>query len=445
MGFGGGNDLFGYTDDGDGRLLNDGAKSYLWEMQGWLCGVTSAGNHYQYIYDAEGRLVTTASRPDAQCGLNTTTLADYIVDQFGRQITEADGSANWRHTSVYANGELLATYDGAGLHYALNDWLGDKRVQALASSTGTTVEETCWNLPFNDGFGCSGTGTDATEQHYTGEEHDKYASQLDHLGARSYTGYSARFLSPDPTQLYYADPANPQSFNLYSYGLNNPLVNVDPSGLSCITLTHDDGTSEQGDDGDGQGCAVAGIAGDQTVDPDKRDSVTVTPPPQGSDLDYDTRVASDRQWLIAQNPPPTGDPTLMLARAVAKDTAGFPDVCTVGAFYYYGKGVTALGAKGFVGGIVEYDSEAGKSGGSLVEAGAGTVGGGRVDTTHGTSYLVYNEMAEIPFGGSAGGLGYHDVGGRSGFGAYAEGEGAGREKGVGMYASVGTMGGCNHR
>jgi hypothetical protein len=38
MGFGGGNDLFGYTDDGDGRLLNDGAKSYLWEMQGWLCG-----------------------------------------------------------------------------------------------------------------------------------------------------------------------------------------------------------------------------------------------------------------------------------------------------------------------------------------------------------------------------------------------------------------------
>jgi RHS repeat-associated protein len=233
MGFGGGSDPFGYTDDGDGRLLNDGAKSYLWEMQGWLCGVTSAGNHYQYIYDAEGRLVTTASRPDANCALGTTTLADYVVDQFGRQITEADGSANWRHTNVYANGELLATYDGAGLHYALNDWLGDKRVQALASSTGTTVEETCWNLPFNDGFGCSGTGTDATEQHYTGKEHDKYASQLDHLGARSYTGYSARFLSPDPTQLYYADPANPQSFNLYSYVRNNPLANIDPTGLDC--------------------------------------------------------------------------------------------------------------------------------------------------------------------------------------------------------------------
>jgi RHS repeat-associated protein len=202
-------------------------------MQGWLCGVTSAGNHYQYIYDAEGRLVTTASRPDANCALGTTTLADYVVDQFGRQITEADGSANWRHTNVYADGELLATYDGAGLHYALNDWLGDKRVQALASSTGTTVEETCWNLPFNDGFGCSGTGADATEQHYTGKEHDKYASQLDHLGARSYTGYSARFLSPDPSGLAFANPNFPQSLNLYAYGLNNPLKYTDPSGLDC--------------------------------------------------------------------------------------------------------------------------------------------------------------------------------------------------------------------
>ncbi len=115
MGFGGGMGSDGVSYDGDGRLLNDGAKSYLWEMQGWLCGVTSAGNHYQYIYDAEGRLVTTASRPDAQCGLNTTTLADYIVDQFGHPITEADGSAHWRHTNVYADGELLATNDGAPL------------------------------------------------------------------------------------------------------------------------------------------------------------------------------------------------------------------------------------------------------------------------------------------------------------------------------------------
>ncbi len=49
---------------------------------------------------------------------------------------------------VYANGELLATYDNLGLHFAFNDWLGTKRVQA---SPAGAVELNCWNLPFNDG------------------------------------------------------------------------------------------------------------------------------------------------------------------------------------------------------------------------------------------------------------------------------------------------------
>jgi hypothetical protein len=43
-----------------------------------------------------------------------------------------------------------------------------------------------------------------------------------------------RFLSPDPSALAFADPTNPQSFNLYSYVLNNPLTNIDPTGLDCV-------------------------------------------------------------------------------------------------------------------------------------------------------------------------------------------------------------------
>ena len=50
-----------------------------------------------------------------------------------------------------------------------------------------------------------------------------------------------RFSSPDPSGLAYADITNPQSFNLYTYALNNPLKFVDPNGLYCAW---EDGTSD---------------------------------------------------------------------------------------------------------------------------------------------------------------------------------------------------------
>jgi RHS repeat-associated protein len=50
-----------------------------------------------------------------------------------------------------------------------------------------------------------------------------------------------RFLSPDPSGLYYAGPTNPQSLNLYSYALNNPLKNTDSTGLYCTYFKSDFG------------------------------------------------------------------------------------------------------------------------------------------------------------------------------------------------------------
>ncbi len=169
----------------------------------------------------------------------------FTYDKDGNQVTEISGAGAWKHTNVYADGELLATYDPNGVHFAFGDWQGTKRAQA--SATGT-LEVTCDNLPFNDGFACQGPGgSDATEHHYTGKEHDPYTG-LDLFGARNFTNYSGRFMSPDPSGLYYADPNNPQSLNLYSYVLNNPLRNVDPDGLSCYwdDGTHDDDPSEGG-------------------------------------------------------------------------------------------------------------------------------------------------------------------------------------------------------
>lgn len=74
----------------------------------------------------------------------------------------------------------------------------------------------------------------------TGKERDTESGN-DYFGARYYASSMGRMLSPDPSQLYFADPTNPQSLNLYSYGRNNPPINVDPTGLDCAK-DNEDGT-----------------------------------------------------------------------------------------------------------------------------------------------------------------------------------------------------------
>jgi len=74
-----------------------------------------------------------------------------------------------------------------------------------------------------------------------------------------------RFTSPDFPFLDW-DLTDPQSLNLYSYGRNNPLRNVDPTGNTCVTVGHPDGSTNQADDGDGKGCPDAGVS--PSKDPD---------------------------------------------------------------------------------------------------------------------------------------------------------------------------------
>jgi RHS repeat-associated protein len=62
---------------------------------------------------------------------------------------------------------------------------------------------------------------------FTGKQRDP-ESTLDDFGARYYGSSLGRFMSPDSTA--YVKPINPQSWNLYAYARNNPLLYVDPTG-----------------------------------------------------------------------------------------------------------------------------------------------------------------------------------------------------------------------
>jgi RHS repeat-associated protein len=143
------------------------------------------------------------------------------------------------------------------------------------------------NRPVAAGF----TLSDSATQRFTGKERDS-ESGLDYFGARYYGSALGRFSSPDPSALAFADPTNPQSFNLYSYGWNNPLVNTDPTGMSCL-----DTSNGKADDGDGQGCAAAGVSpstqdqrdeGQDIQNPQHADVTGQNP----SDLEYWTTIST---------------------------------------------------------------------------------------------------------------------------------------------------------
>jgi len=71
---------------------------------------------------------------------------------------------------------------------------------------------------------------------YTGKERDTESGN-DYFGARYYASSMGRFMSPDPSGLLAQRPEDPQSWNLYAYARNNPLIFIDPNGLDCIYAT----------------------------------------------------------------------------------------------------------------------------------------------------------------------------------------------------------------
>lgn len=122
---------------------------------------------------------------------------------------------------------------GRVLHYFLTDRLGS--VDAVTDDNGLLIETRGY-----DAFGAPRTGVwgDATQlastaitpKGFTSHEHLN-SVQLIHMNGRMYDYQLGRFLGVDP---FIQMPTNSQSFNPYSYIMNNPLSGTDPTGYQSI-------------------------------------------------------------------------------------------------------------------------------------------------------------------------------------------------------------------
>jgi RHS repeat-associated protein len=236
--------------DNAGNPVSDGTNNYLYDAENRICAVQQAatgsgGGLIGYLYAPDGtRLGKNANLTSFSCdmtkngmltsnGLALTSL--YTVGPQGEQLEETDGSSNLIHFNVFWEGKVLGSYSGAtyaqtNWHFALNDWVGNKRV--ITNSDGG-YSTSFFSGPFGDFQTQSGSGSDPSEHHFAAKERDT-ESNLDYFPARYYNSNVGRWMSPDwssdPDPVPYADFTNPQSLNLYGYVDNNPLSYFDPTG-----------------------------------------------------------------------------------------------------------------------------------------------------------------------------------------------------------------------
>jgi RHS repeat-associated protein len=124
-------------------------------------------------------------------------------------------------------GEVVVQGNGAKqTRYFHADQVGS--IDAVTDDKGNLLAR--WNFdPFGNRTLYTGDST-ATRHGFTGHEMLPEVN-LVHMNGRLYDPVIARFVSADP-QIQFPD--NLQSYNRYSYVLNNPLIYTDPSGYGLF-------------------------------------------------------------------------------------------------------------------------------------------------------------------------------------------------------------------
>ena len=246
-------------------LSTNQINGWAYDSAGNVTGITSAGGSTARAacasnvspgtpmlrtacYDAENRMFSETDPIG-----NTAT---YSYDGDGRRVSKnVNGTVT---TFVYdASGNLVAEYGGApnpSTLYVSADPLGSTRLLSDASGN----QKNCYDyLPFggdifagtNGRPGCYPSAPTSGIQ-FTGKERDAETG-LDFFSVRYMSSAQGRFTSPDPLvwqswqngdedeqARFQAFISNPQNFNLYTYGLNNPLKYNDPTGLDVeIAIT----------------------------------------------------------------------------------------------------------------------------------------------------------------------------------------------------------------
>jgi RHS repeat-associated protein len=219
----GGTTSYGY--DANGNQTSAGGWTFAVNLAGQITSASDGTTTTQYAYDGDGnRLAATTA------GVATNYLWDSNF-RLPQLALEQDGTGSLLRRYGYGLDRTSFTTPSTVAYYS-SDALGS--VTELSSTTGVQLGQYD-SLPFGDTATSSNVDPSVASNPFafTGEYLDP-ATGLYDLRARQYDPTSGRFTSPDPL--------GPQAAGTYVYSGDNPLTQIDPSGLrhtpSCSLLCH---------------------------------------------------------------------------------------------------------------------------------------------------------------------------------------------------------------
>jgi RHS repeat-associated protein len=146
-------------------------------------------------------------------------------------VAESNLSGTIQQEYVFFGGKRVARRSSVaptGVFYYFSDHLNTASV--ITDSAGTIKAESDY---FPWGGELQFVNSDSNHYKFTGKERDSETG-LDYFGARYYSNGLGRFVTPDwaakATAVPYAEFADPQSLNLYSYVRNRPKAIADADG-----------------------------------------------------------------------------------------------------------------------------------------------------------------------------------------------------------------------
>jgi RHS repeat-associated protein len=192
-----------FSYDAGGNVTGDGARAY--------------------IYDSENRVVSVS-------GLSSES---YSYDAWNRRVKKVAGGVV-THYIWEGNNQVIGEYErGGGATQATGKryYHQDRLSTRIITNGAGAVVGTTDHLPFGESAGVSGE-----EEKHKFTTYERDSAGHDYALNRFYSSQQGRFAQVDPIGMGAVSLIDPQSLNLYSYVINDPINFVDSDGRFPIAV-----------------------------------------------------------------------------------------------------------------------------------------------------------------------------------------------------------------